>query len=102
MPSGTATNATNSYVDLLLAMLVIEDALLGILMATLPLIAGHSAEKSHSLAHVPLGSVHNFFHGTFGGLFLFLFCFLRLVLLYCSLDNVIHYKKLGQSFLNFN
>ena len=31
-------------------MLVIEDALLGILMATLPLIAGHSSEKSHSFA----------------------------------------------------
>ena len=65
--SNTANSVTNSYVDLLLAMLVIEDALLGSLMATLPLIAGHSAEKSHSLAHVPLGSVHNFFHGAFGG-----------------------------------
>ena len=60
-------------------MLVIEDALLGILMATLPLIAGHSAEKSHSLAHVPLSSVHYYFHGAFGGLicfgYLFFFCF---------------------------
>jgi len=51
----------------LLAMLVIEDALLGILMATLPLIAGHSTEKSHSLAHAPLGLVHHWFHGTFKG-----------------------------------
>ena len=61
------TGPPENFVNLLLAMLVIEDALLGILMATLPLIAGHSTEKSHSLAHAPLGLVHHWFHGTFEG-----------------------------------
>uniref|UniRef100_A0A7M5UXU9 Cation/H+ exchanger transmembrane domain-containing protein n=1 Tax=Clytia hemisphaerica TaxID=252671 RepID=A0A7M5UXU9_9CNID len=65
--TATRDASSDGFVNLLLAMLVIEDALLGILMATLPLIAGHSSSKSHSLAHVPLGSLHNRIHGAFGG-----------------------------------
>ena len=65
--SSPTGESSEGYVDLLLAMLVVEDGLVGILMAILPLIAGHSSEKSHSLAHAPVGSIHNMFHGAFGG-----------------------------------
>lgn len=47
-------------------MLVVEDALVGILMALLPIIAGHRVEKSHSLAHVPSATFHSMLHGMHG------------------------------------
>ena len=48
-------------------MLLLQDLVLGMFMAAIPILAGHVTE-SHSFAYIP-GSVniHSLFHGAFGG-----------------------------------
>ncbi|XP_057301909.1 transmembrane and coiled-coil domain-containing protein 3-like isoform X1 [Hydractinia symbiolongicarpus] len=58
---------SDDYWNLLFSMLFLQDSLLGLFMAVLPILAGH-AEKGHSFAHVPVNrALHDWFHGTFGG-----------------------------------
>jgi len=60
-------HSTDDYSSLLMSMLVIQDILLGIFMAILPILAGHTA-STHSFSNVPGNhAVHFWFHGTFGG-----------------------------------
>lgn len=59
---------SDDYWNLLFSMLFLQDSLLGLFMAVLPILAGH-AEKGHSFAHVPVNrALHDWFHGTFGGM----------------------------------
>ena len=51
-----------------MSMLIIQDLILGMFMAILPILAGHTVEKSHSFASNPgYSPAHSFIHSNFGG-----------------------------------
>ena len=55
-------------------MLFLQDVILGMFMAALPIFSGNSSEKSNSFTNLPgKNAVHLLLHGAFGGRNFFLY-----------------------------
>ncbi|XP_065644632.1 transmembrane and coiled-coil domain-containing protein 3 isoform X3 [Hydra vulgaris] len=56
------------YSSLLISMLFLQDVLLGIFMAALPILSGHYSDQIHTFPSLSgNNAVHSFLHGSFGG-----------------------------------